>query len=235
MGPSQAMVMAANRGNSPAPAPTPTPAPTPSGVDGLGKFFAAAQALTSIAQVFGGFSARSSANNEAEALRMEADQLVAESNAQAQIAIEESRLEAAQKAREATKFRQKQAAMYLKSGVTLEGTPALVLEETRRLAQQEVDAITKRGQAQADYIKLQGETSKVMLKRAAALERSGRNSLLGSVLGAGADSLASYVMWKRISRQNPNPTPVPSPSPAPAPAPKQTGMKILQPIEDRIQ
>jgi hypothetical protein len=55
--------------------------------------------------------------------------------------------------------------------VTLEGSPLLVLEETRRLGQEEVDAIQKRGQAQRDLQMLKNNM----------LRRSGRNSMFGSI------------------------------------------------------
>ena len=69
---------------------------------------------------------------------------------QGRIAEQEAALYAEQKTREAGKFAQQQALNYSASGVLLEGTPAQVLNETRNLAAQEVEAILKQGAAQGN-------------------------------------------------------------------------------------
>lgn len=74
---------------------------------------------------------------------------------QAGIALQESGVEAQQKARQVNTFQQHQASGYNNSGVMLQGSPMLVMEYTRQQGQQEVDAITRMGQAQADLLNRQ--------------------------------------------------------------------------------
>lgn len=88
---------------------------------------------------------------------------------QAQIALDEAGRDAEIKARDAEKFRAQQALNYSASGVLLEGSPMEVLNETRRLASQEIDATLARGGAQADLLR----------QRAMQTRTVGRASLLG--------------------------------------------------------
>lgn len=88
---------------------------------------------------------------------------------QAAQALIEAAQEATQKVRQVSAFREEQANKYLGSGVQLEGSPLQVLEETRRLGQQEVDAIFQRGLAQSE-----------LYRRGALVTRNqGRAQLLG--------------------------------------------------------
>lgn len=82
-----------------------------------------------------------SGQEEQAAARAEADALKRQSS----LAYEQSLLEAAQKERQVTSFREQQALKFASSGMTLEGSPLAVLEETRALGQQEADAIRRRG------------------------------------------------------------------------------------------
>jgi hypothetical protein len=101
------------------------------------------------------------ANTEQEALMQEK---------QAQVASDEAGIAAEQKAREVQTTRSEQANAYSASGVLLEGSPLAVLEATRRLGSQEVDALMRRGAAQADLYNQQANITR----------NQGRASLLGS-------------------------------------------------------
>ena len=92
---------------------------------------------------------------------------------------EEAVAEAQRIANDRRKFRKKQKIAFIKNGVTLAGSPLLVLEETRRESQEEVDAIVRRGRAQAA----------LAFQQAALTRGSGRAALLGGIFGA-ATSLA---------------------------------------------
>lgn len=90
-------------------------------------------------------------------------------DAQAELALMESDRDAAVKAREAKEFQQEQALKYSAAGVLLEGSPAAVMERTRALAQEEIDAISARGQATSDLLRRRGNIGRMQ----------GRASLLG--------------------------------------------------------
>lgn len=68
---------------------------------------------------------------------------------QARIALEESLRAAAKKEREAKAFEEEQAVAFASGGIRLAGSPLGILEETRLLSQQEIDAIRRAGMAQA--------------------------------------------------------------------------------------
>lgn len=92
-------------------------------------------------------------------------------DAQAQLALDEASREAAIKARDAETFRSQQALNYSASGVLLEGSPMEVLNDTRRKAGEEIDALLARGGAQADLLR----------RKAASTRTVGRASILGSM------------------------------------------------------
>lgn len=122
-------------------------APVPGAAGGkLGMALSAAQGLASIA---GGFMGQSSYNKEAEMLRQQGD-----------LALAEARRTAEQKAREVTEFQAAQGHRYVTSGVTMEGSPALVLERTRKLGQEEVDALIRQGEAQKRLAYMQADITR---------------------------------------------------------------------------
>jgi hypothetical protein len=167
MGPNSAMMNAAAMGGSVAPGEN----------DSLGKLFIASQALSGLASLAGGFMGMKSASDEARLLESQAD-----------IARQEAEVDAAAKARDVRRFQADQAHKYAASGITLEGSPVLVLEETLRLGQQEVDAIIRRGKANMDLLK----------QKARITKSGGRNAFLSSILTTGAQGMEAYVMGKRL-------------------------------------
>lgn len=108
---------------------------------------------------------------------------------QSAIAMSEARRAAGQRAEDVQSFMSTQARGYLNSGVTLEGSPLLVMEETRRRGQAEVDAIMRSGRAQ----------SSLMKQRADQMRTSGRNALFGSLFKAGASFAGSYLKNTPVS------------------------------------
>lgn len=126
-------------------------------------------------------------------MQMQSNEIEAKSlEEQAQQAMYEAGLEAQQKAREAHLFRENQANTYSASGVLLEGSPMEVLNETRSLAQQEVDMILKRGQA----------TGNVLRGKAFNTRSEGRAAVLGQNIKFASDA-ASAKMTAIGSRQTP--------------------------------
>ncbi len=93
--------------------------------------------ISTVASVFKGFAAKRAADREAEALQD-----------QASLQREETGREAARVKDERRKFLAKQSLAFVKGGVTLEGSPLLVLEETQTESEKEVQALKTRGAAQ---------------------------------------------------------------------------------------
>lgn len=150
-------------------------APATATQSGLGKWFAAASAIQAISQVGQGFAQQGAASDEAALLQRQSD-----------IALDEARVAAEARARDVRAFAGEQASQYLGSGVTLEGSPALILAETRRLGQQEVDALKRRGESQAGLLRTQ----------AARTKAAGRQALLGAFTGAALGGLQNYIQSK---------------------------------------
>lgn len=121
-----------------------------------------------------------------QAQQRQADAIEAAAKAQelqAQAALEDAQNAATQKAGDVRRAHGRQAIAYASSGVTLEGSPLLVLNETLRLGQQEVDALMKRGTAQAN-----------LYNQAAFQTRNeGRAALLGQQSANSARALQSRL------------------------------------------
>lgn len=114
-----------------------------------------------------------SGQEEQAAARAEASAL----SRQSSLAYEQSLLEAAQKERQVTAFKEQQALKFASSGMTLEGSPLAVLEETRALGQQETDAIRRRGEEVSRLYEMEGLQ---MLRRGSAAAFGGFANALQS-------------------------------------------------------
>jgi len=93
---------------------------------------------------------------------------------QASLARAEAQADAERYASQARSFKATQAVSYLKSGVALEGSPLDVLDETARVASENLSAITAKGEARASEY----------LTRASELRSQGRQALTSGYLGA---------------------------------------------------
>lgn len=126
-----------------------------------------AQILLVAATLAQGSAAKKSADEEASNIRK-----------QAGLQLEESRVEAERVGENFRKFQIKQKLSFLKSGVSLEGSPLLVLADTAEESKRQTDAILNRGTALAGLGR----------SRAKIAERGGRAKLLSSVFTAGGQS-----------------------------------------------
>ncbi len=127
--------------------------------------------------VFQGFQQKQAAEEEAEDIRQ-----------QAQIQRDEADEEARRLDIKNRKFLAKQSLMFVKSGVTLSGSPMLVLQETREESAKESAAVSKRGIAQFEL----GQ------KKAARLEKAGRGAFIGSLFkGFGSAATGGFEL-KRL-------------------------------------
>lgn len=105
---------------------------------------------------------------------------------QGRIEQEEAAAEAQRRADEVRKFSRVQGLSFLKNGVSLAGSPLLVLDETLTQGQQEVDAITRSGDAKRTLYN----------RKAANTRASGRSALLGGVLEGATSAGTSYAIGK---------------------------------------
>ncbi len=111
-------------------------------------------------KLYSGYQANQSAKREASALE-----------AQGEMAQAEADREAAAHANDVRKFARVQTLSFLKNGVTLEGSPLLVLDETITQGQEEVNSIVKSGAAQ-----------RTLFNRKAGITRSeGRAKMISSI------------------------------------------------------
>ncbi len=114
-----------------------------------------------VGTLFSGFSQQKAAEQEAADLEF-----------QAQLQKEEAQEEAERLDKKNRKFLAHQSLMF--RGVTLGGSPLLMLSETREESAKESDAVRKRGFA----------TSQFTLAKAARTRSSGRGAFLGSIFSA---------------------------------------------------
>ena len=127
-------------------------------------------------QVFSGVAAKEEAVEEAERITDQGDLARAENEAEAE------RVE-----KERSKFIARQKLAYLKGGVTLEGSPLIILEESEEEAEKEVQAIKARGIAQQSLAH----------QKAASTESSGSARLFGSLGSAISTGVSGTVALKQ--------------------------------------
>ncbi len=143
----------------------------------MGPTLAIVSAVSAVAGAVGGMQKMRAANQEA----MFQEQ-------QAGIAAQEAQKSALQKAQEVEAFAQEQTMRYAKSGVTLAGSPALVIAATRRKGAEEVTALERQGAMQKSLLE----------NRAWQTRASGRSALLGSLAGSATSVMSNYALGKKI-------------------------------------
>jgi flagellar biosynthesis component FlhA len=123
-------------------------------------------------QIYSGIQANKAAKEQASSMED-----------QARIAKEESDIQAEQKSTERRKFLAEQRMAYLSNGVSLEGTPMFVQEETWKEFQSEIEAIRRSGSAQYGF----------GMKEAATTRNSGRAALLSGIMsGVGTAAMGAH-------------------------------------------
>jgi len=118
--------------------------------------------------VVGGIQARGAAEQQASDTRAEATR-------QANLRQQEREQQARAEARENIALEKRQKLSFLKSGVSLEGSPLLLLAETRRKGTENVAAILKTGQTEATSLLRAGTFQSNQLKS------RGRQALIGGL------------------------------------------------------
>lgn len=123
--------------------------------------------------VIGGIQQNKAAKQQANALEE-----------QGRIAQEEANREAQLHADDVRRFRALQTVAFTKNGVTLGGSPLLVLDDTTRRGQEEVDSIARSGAAER----------RLYNQRAANTRSEGRAALIGGITsGAGQVASAAFM------------------------------------------
>lgn len=128
--------------------------------------------LSGVSSLIGGMQQKQEAKNQAALATQEARMQAAE---QVRLADREARFEQ----ENADKTRRAQKLAYLKSGVTLEGTPFLALEETRRRGKENVDEILAAGSAGSRAALAEGRI------RAQSMKSTGRQAFIQGLTNAG--------------------------------------------------
>lgn len=128
--------------------------------------------------VAGGFSSKSAAGVEAQLMRD-----------QGALSRQEAEREAQLHERSGHKFVERQTMAYAKSGVLpTEGSPLLILDETRRAVKEEASAMRSRGLA----------IQRLYGLKANSVSNAGRNALLGSIGSALATGAGAYFSLNKI-------------------------------------
>ena len=137
--------------------------------------FASIASLASVGgSLYSGFAANQAATQEAALQKSQGD-----------IALKEANINATNEAYNETQLVGRQQVAFLANGVSLEGSPSLVLAQSKAYGQQQVDAILQQGQAR--YSLAQEGADITVAKGRAALVSGGMNALGGlSRLGAAA-------------------------------------------------
>ncbi len=129
-------------------------------------------AVNAVGSIAGGMAAQRAAEDEADALAE-----------QAALSRQEALEEAERLDKEHTRFLARQSLMFLKGGVTLSGSPLLVLTETREEREKQVQAQIDRANAIYKY----------GMKSAARTKAQGRSALIGGILGAATTTTSMYL------------------------------------------
>lgn len=141
-------------------------------------------AVSAVSSIVGGFQSKKEGDNQAA---------IALSQAAAQGA--EAERTAAREAKltqeDALKTERKQKLAYMASGVTLEGSPLLVMEETRQKGLENVDEILKAGKASSEAALAEGRV------RANSAKSAGRQSFVSGLTGAAGTGLNAYSVLKQ--------------------------------------
>ena len=127
-------------------------------------------------QLFSGFSGSTAAGSEADSIEAQAELERSE-------ILEEARRQKVQN----RKFLARQSVMFVKGGVSLEGSPMLVLEETAEESEKQF-AAGKR-QAEARF--------KFGMGKAERVRAQGRGKLLGGILGGAGSGVSMFLKGKQ--------------------------------------
>ncbi len=126
--------------------------------------------IAAAGSIYGGIEANKSANREASLQQQ-----------QGEIALEEAKINAGNEAFNQTHAVQNQRLAFLANGVSLEGSPSMVLESSKAYGQSQVDSILRQGQARKNLAYSEADITR----------NKGRTAMIGSYFQAGAQVMGS--------------------------------------------
>lgn len=135
----------------------------------------AIQTAGSVASVAGGVGGLNAANEEAQLQKQ-----------QGNIALQESQINANNEAYNQTEAVQKQRLAFLANGVSLEGSPSMVLAASKTYAQTQVNSILNQGAAQYNLAQ----------EQAAITQNKGRSALIADIassVGTESQGVGKYI------------------------------------------
>jgi hypothetical protein len=127
--------------------------------------------VQAVGSIYGGVSAEQAANQEASLQQQ-----------QGNIALQESQVNANNEAFNQTQAVQNQRLAFLANGVSLEGSPSLVLAQSKAYGQTQVNSILNQGAAQYNLAQEEAQITK----------NQGRAALISGILGAGSAAVKGY-------------------------------------------
>lgn len=139
-----------------------------SGIGGLSGLMKGISLFSSLSSVMGGMQQQGAYNQQANMAIAQGNMQAAENE---RVAFRQAQNEKEQ----SESARRAQKVAYLASGVTLEGSPLLVMEETRQKGIENVDEILRGGQASSYAAKEEGRM------RASSLKSSGRQAFSAGI------------------------------------------------------
>jgi hypothetical protein len=152
-------------------------------VGALGTGIGALSAISGVSSLIGGIQGRNAGNEQAALAMQQANTRGIE---QERVAQREARLVQ----EDALKTERRQKLAFLGSGVTLEGSPLLVMEETRRKGLDNVNEVLMAGSAAANAARLEGRVV------ASQAKSTGRQSFVSGLMGAASSGLNAYSALK---------------------------------------
>jgi hypothetical protein len=126
--------------------------------------------LGAVASVYGGISGMMASNQEAALQREQGD-----------LVLQEAKTNAKNEAWNQTNTVQTQRLAFLANGISLEGSPAIVLAKSKEYGQSQVDAILAQGAARKNLAYGEADIT----------ENKGRTALIGSFITAGVKGYES--------------------------------------------
>ncbi len=147
--------------------------------------------INAVSEIYKGVQARNAANEEASMLEQQGNIQLQESRTEAGLIS----AEAQRRAKEIRKFAARQKLQYLKNGVTLEGSPLHVLDETFEEGQKEVNLVRQKAQ----FRLLQGNSLYTLQNQKAQQQRNqGRAAFIGGFLNAASGTASTYAQSKGL-------------------------------------
>lgn len=145
--------------------------------------FAALPAMSTVSSILGGVSALSSVMGgmeQQQAANQQSEYAMAEATMKGKESARQSVLAASNEKAESERVRRAQKLAYMSSGVSLEGSPLLVMEQTRRTGQANIDEILAAGGSASAASMTEGRV------KADSLKSTGRQAFMSGLSNAGS-------------------------------------------------